>query len=169
MRLELTYVEDNFRRSVLCKDADLKAGEIAMVKGLADPKYGTGDFAVALDGETYEVVNCEDKVEEMFVMIAPDGHRHKKEDMWNSGDYADIPMGEAVRAYIVHKGMVLDIEAALIEDEISGIVAGDMLGVKAADKKWAKATVAEGVGKFAKVLKKYKDGKIDMVRILVTR
>ena len=58
MRLELTYVEDNFRRSVLCKDADLKAGEIAMVKGLADPKYGTGDFAVALDGETYEVVNC---------------------------------------------------------------------------------------------------------------
>ena len=39
----------------------------------------------------------------------------------------------------------------------------------AADKKWAKATVAEGVGKFAKVLKKYKDGKIDMVRILVTR
>ena len=83
MRLELTYVDDKFRRSVLCKDADLKAGEIAMVKGLADPKYGTGDFAVALDGETYEVVNCEDKAEEMFVMIAPDGHRHKKEDMWN--------------------------------------------------------------------------------------
>ena len=79
MRLELTYVDDKFRRSVLCKDADLKAGEIAMVKGLAAPVYGKGDFAVALDGETYEVVNCEDKADEMFVMIAPDGHRHKKE------------------------------------------------------------------------------------------
>ena len=166
MRLELTYVEDNFRRSVLCKDADLKAGEIAMVKGLADPKYGTGDFAVVLDGETYEVVNCEDKAEEMFVIIAPDGHRHKKEDMWNHGDYADTPMGEAVRGYIVHKGMVVDVEAAVIDGEVA---VGDMLGVKAADKKWAKATVADAVGKFAKVLKKYKDGKIDMVRILVTR
>ena len=166
MRLELTYVEDNFRRSVLCKDADLKAGEIAMIKGLADPKYGTGDFAVVLDGETYEVVNNEDKADEMFVVVAPDGHRHKKEDMWNHGDYADTPMGEAVRGYIVHKGMVLDVEAAVIDGEVA---VGDMLGVKAADKKWAKATVADAVGKFAKVLKKYKDGKIDMVRILITR
>ena len=168
MRLELTYVDDKFRRSVLCKDADLKAGEIAMVKGLADPKYGTGDFAVALDGETYEVVNCEDKADEMFVVIAPDGHRHKKEDMWNHGDYADTPMGEAVRGYIVHKGMVLDVEAAVIDGEISALNVGDMLGVKAADKKWAKEAAA-APGKFAKVLKKYKDGKIDMVRILVTR
>ena len=165
MRLELTYVEDNFRRSVLCKDADLKAGEIAMVKGLAAPKYGTGDFAVALDGETYEVVKNEDKADEMFVVVAPDGHRHKKEDMWNSGDYADTPMGEAVRGYIVHKGMVLDVEAKVIDGAVE---VGDMLGVKAADKKWAKEAAA-APGKFAKVLKKYKDGKIDMVRILVTR
>ena len=166
MRLELTYVDDKFRRSVLCKDADLKAGEIAMIKGLADPKYGTGDFAVVLDGETYEVVNCADEADEMFVVVAPDGHRHKKEDMWNSGDYADTPMGEAVRGYILHAGMVLDVEAAVIDGAVE---VGDMLGVKAADKKWAKATVADAVGKFAKVLKKYKDGKIDMVRILVTR
>ena len=165
MRLELTYVEDNFRRSVLCKDADLKAGEIAMVKGLAAPKYGTGDFAVALDGETYEVVKNEDKADEMFVVVAPDGHRHKKEDMWNHGDYADTPMGEAVRGYIVHKGMVLDVEAKVIDGAVE---VGDMLGVKAADKKWAKEAAA-APGKFAKVLKKYKDGKIDMVRILVTR
>ena len=165
MRLELTYVEDNFRRSVLCKDADLKAGEIAMVKGLADPKYGTGDYAVALDGETYEVVNCEDKAEEMFVMIAPDGHRHKKEDMWNHGDYADTPMGEAVRGYIVHKGMVLDVEAAVIDGEVN---VGDILGVKAGDKKLAKEAAA-APGKFAKVLKKYKVDKIDMVRIVVTK
>ena len=166
MRLELTYVDDKFRRSVLCKDADLKAGEIAMVKGLADPKYNTGEFAIALDGETYEVVNCADEADEMFVVVAPDGHRHKKEDMWNSGDYADTPMGEAVRSYILHVGMVVDVEAAVIDGEVA---VGDMLGVKAADKKWAKATVADAVGKFAKVLKKYKDGKIDMVRILVTR
>ena len=165
MRLELTYVEDNFRRSVLCKDADLKAGEIAMVKGLADPKYGTGDFAVVLDGETYEVVNCEDKAEEMFVIIAPDGHRHKKEDMWNHGDYADTPMGEAVRGYIVHKGMVVDVEAAVIDGEVA---VGDILGVKAGDKKLAKEAAA-APGKFAKVLKKYKVDKIDMVRIMVTR
>ena len=165
MRLELTYVEDNFRRSVLCKDADLKAGEIAMVKGLADPKYGTGDFAVVLDGETYEVVNCEDKAEEMFVIIAPDGHRHKKEDMWNHGDYADTPMGEAVRGYIVHKGMVVDVEAAVIDGEVA---VGDILGVKAGAKKLAKEAAA-APGKFAKVLKKYKVDKIDMVRIMVTR
>ena len=165
MRLELTYVEDNFRRSVLCKDADLKAGEIAMVKGLADPKYGTGDFAVVLDGETYEVVNCEDKAEEMFVIIAPDGHRHKKEDMWNHGDYADTPMGEAVRGYIVHKGMVVDVEAAVIDGEVA---VGDILGVKAGDKKLAKEAAA-APGKFAKVLKKYKVDKIDMVRIMITR
>ena len=168
MRLELTYVDDKFRRSVLCKDADLKAGEIAMVKGLADPKYNTGEFAVVLDGETYEVINCADKADEMFVVVAPDGHRHKKEDMWNSGDYADTPMGEAVRGYIIHKGMVLDVEAAVIDGEISALNVGDMLGVKAADKKWAKEAAA-APGKFAKVLKKYKDGKIDMVRILVTR
>ena len=168
MRLELTYVDDKFRRSVLCKDADLKAGEIAMVKGLAAPKYGTGDFAVALDGETYEVVNNEDKADEMFVVVAPDGHRHKKEDMWNSGDYADTPMGEAVRSYILHAGMVLDVEAAVIDGEISALNVGDMLGVKAGDKKWAK-DAGTTAGKFAKVLKKYKDGKIDMVRILVTR
>ena len=165
MRLELTYVEDNFRRSVLCKDADLKAGEIAMVKGLADPKYGTGDFAVALDGETYEVVNCEDKADEMFVMIAPDGHRHKKEDMWNHGDYADTPMGEAVRAYILHAGMVVDVEVAVIDGTVN---VGDKLCVKAAKKQWAKAAGTEATVR-AKVLKKYKDGKIDMVRILVTR
>ena len=165
MRYELTYVQDVYRRSVLCKDADLKAGEIAMVKGLADPKYGTGDFAVVLDGETYEVVNCEDKAEEMFVIIAPDGHRHKKEDMWNHGDYADTPMGEAVRGYIVHKGMVVDVEAAVIDGEVA---VGDILGVKAGDKKLAKAAAA-APGKFAKVLKKYKVDKIDMVRILVTR
>ena len=165
MRLELTYVDDKFRRSVLCKDADLKAGEIAMVKGLAAPKYGTGDFAVALDGETYEVVNCEDKAEEMFVVVAPDGHRHKKEDMWNSGDYADTPMGEAVRAYILHAGMVVDVEASIIDGDVA---VGDVLGVKAGDKKWAKdAGVTAGV--FAKVLKKYKEDKIDMVRIMVTR
>lgn len=165
MRLELTYVEDNFRRSVLCKDADLKAGEIAMVKGLADPKYNTGDFAVALDGETYEVVNNEDKAEEMFVVIAPDGHRHKKEDMWNHGDYADTPMGEAVRSYILHAGMVVDVEAAVISEEV---IVGDKLCVKAGEKKWAKAAGTEATVR-AKVLKKYKDGKIDMVRILVTR
>ena len=166
MLLELTYVDDKFRRSVLCKDADLKAGEIAMVKGLADPKYGTGDFAVVLDGETYEVVNCEDKAEEMFVVVAPDGHRHKKEDMWNSGDYADTPMGEAVRSYILHVGMVLDIEvAAAIDGEVA---VGDTLGVKAGDKKWAKDAGATA-GKFAKVLKKYKIDKKDMVRIVVTR
>ena len=165
MRLELTYVEDNFRRSVLCKDADLKAGEIAMVKGLADHKYGTGDFAVALDGETYEVVNNENKADEMFVVVAPDGHRHKKEDMWNSGDYADTPMGEAVRGYIVHKGMVVDVEAAVIDGEVA---VGDILGVKAGDKKLAKEAAA-APGKFAKVLKKYKVDKIDMVRIMVTR
>ena len=168
MRLELTYVDDKFRRSVLCKDADLKAGEIAMVKGLADPKYNTGEFAVVLDGETYEVVNNEDKADEMFVVVAPDGHRHKKEDMWNHGDYADTPMGEAVRSYILHAGMVVDVEAAVIDGEISALNVGDMLGVKAADKKWAKEAAA-APGKFAKVLKKYKDGKIDMVRILVTR
>ena len=168
MRLELTYVDDKFRRSVLCKDADLKAGEIAMVKGLADPKYNTGEFAVVLDGETYEVVNNEDKADEMFVVVAPDGHRHKKEDMWNHGDYADTPANEAVRGYIVHKGMVLDVEAAVIDGEISALNVGDMLGVKAGDKKWAK-DAGTTAGKFAKVLKKYKDGKIDMVRILVTR
>lgn len=165
MRLELTYVEDNFRRSVLCKDADLKAGEIAMVKGLADPKYGTGDFAVALDGETYEVVNNEDKAEEMFVVIAPDGHRHKKEDMWNHGDYADTPMGEAVRSYILHAGMVVDVEASIIDGTAN---VGDKLCVKATKKKWVKAAGTEATVR-AKVLKKYKDGKIDMVRILVTR
>ena len=165
MRLELTYVDDKFRRSVLCKDADLKAGEIAMVKGLADPKYGTGDFAVALDGETYEVVNCADEADEMFVVVAPDGHRHKKEDMWNSGDYADTPMGEAVRAYILHVGMVLDVEAAVIDGALN---VGDKLCVKAGDKKWAKAAGSEATVR-AKVIKKYKDGKIDMVRILVTR
>ena len=168
MRLELTYVQDVYRRSVLCKDADLKAGEIAMIKGLADPKYGTGDYAVDLGGETYEVVNCEDKADEAFVVIAPDGHRHKKEDMWNSGDYADTPMGEAVRSYILHAGMVLDVEAAVIDGEISALNVGDMLGVKAGDKKWAKDAGATA-GKFAKVLKKYKEDKIDMVRILVTR
>ena len=166
MRLELTYVEDNFRRSVLCKDADLKAGEIAMVKGLADPKYNTGDFAVALDGETYEVVDNQDKAEEMFVVVAPDGHRHKKEDMWNHGDYADTPMGEAVRAYILHVGMVLDVEvAAAIDGEVA---VGDILGVKAGEKKLAKDAGATA-GKFAKVLKKYKEDKIDMVRIVITR
>ena len=165
MRLELTYVDDKFRRSVLCKDADLKAGEIAMIKGLADAKYGTGDFAVALDGETYEVVNCADEADEMFVVVAPDGHRHKKEDMWNSGDYADTPMGEAVRAYILHVGMVLDVEAAVID---SAVNVGDKLCVKATKKKWVKAAGTEATIR-AKVLKKYKDGKIDMVRILVTR
>lgn len=165
MRLELTYVEDNFRRSVLCKDADLKAGEIAMVKGLADPKYNTGDFAVALDGETYEVVNNEDKAEEMFVVIAPYGHRHKKEDMWNHGDYADTPMGEAVRSYILHAGMVVDVEAAVISEEV---IVGDKLCVKAGEKKWAKAAGTEATVR-AKVIKKYKEDKIDMVRILVTR
>ena len=165
MRLELTYVDDKFRRSVLCKDADLKAGEIAMVKGLADPKYGTGDFAVALDGETYEVVNCEDKADERFVMIAPDGHRHKKEDMWNHGDYADTPMGEAVRSYILHAGMVVDVEASIIDGAAN---VGDKLCVKATKKKWVKAAGTEATIR-AKVLKKYKDGKIDMVRILVTR
>ena len=165
MRLELTYVDDKFRRSVLCKDADLKAGEIAMVKGLADPKYGTGDFAVALDGETYEVVNNEDKADEMFVVVAPDGHRHKKEDMWNSGDYADTPMGEAVRSYILHAGMVIDFEASIIDGTAN---VGDKLCVKATKKKWVKAAGTEATIR-AKVLKKYKDGKIDMVRILVTR
>lgn len=165
MRLELTYVEDNFRRSVLCKDADLKAGEIAMVKGLADPKYNTGEFAVALDGETYEVVNCEDKADEMFVMIAPDGHRHKKEDMWNHGDYADTPMGEAVRSYILHAGMVVDVEASVIYGTAN---VGDNLCVKATKKKWVKAAGTEKTVR-AKVLKKYQDGKIDMVRILITR
>ena len=165
MRYELTYVQDNFRRSVLCKDADLKAGEIAMVKGLADPKYGTGDFAVALDGETYEVVNCEDKADEMFVVIAPDGHRHKKEDMWNHGDYADTPMGEAVRSYILHAGMVVDVEASIIDGAVN---VGDKLCVKATKKKWVKAAGTEATIR-AKVLKKYKDGKIDMIRILVTR
>ena len=165
MRLELTYVDDKFRRSVLCKDADLKAGEIAMIKGLADPKYGTGDYAVDLGGETYEVVNCEDKADEMFVVIAPDGHRHKKEDMWNHGDYADTPMGEAVRSYILHAGMVLDVEASMIDGTAN---VGDKLCVKATKKKWVKAAGTEATIR-AKVLKKYKDGKIDMVRILVTR
>ena len=165
MRLELTYVDDKFRRSVLCKDADLKAGEIAMVKGLADPKHGVGDFAVALDGETYEVVNCADEADEMFVVVAPDGHRHKKEDMWNSGDYADTPMGEAVRSYILHAGMVVDVEAAVISEEVA---VADKLCVKAGDKKWAKAAGSEATVR-AKVIKKYKDGKIVMVRILVTR
>ena len=161
MRLELTYVEDNFRRSVLCKDAELKAGQIVMVKGLAEAKYGT----IALDGETYEVVNCEDKADEMFVVIAPDGHRHKKEDMWNHGDYADTPMGEAVRAYILHAGMVLDVEATVIDGAAN---VGDKLCVKATKKKWVKAAGTEATIR-AKVLKKYKDGKIDMVRIMVTR
>ena len=165
MRLELTYVEDNFRRSVLCKDADLKAGEIAMVKGLADPKYNTGEFAVVLDGETYEVVNNEDKADEMFVVVAPDGHRHKKEDMWNHGDYADTPMGEAVRSYILHAGMVVDVEAAVISEEV---IVGDKLCVKAGEKKWAKAAGTEATVR-AKVIKKYKVDKIDMVRIVVTR
>ena len=168
MRYELTYVQDNFRRSVLCKDADLKAGEIAMIKGLADPKYNTGDYAVTLDGETYEVVNCADKADEAFVVIAPDGHRHKKEDMWNHGDYADTPMGEAVRSYILHVGMVLDIEAALIEDEISTVNVKDKLYVKADDKKWTKSASTNATVR-AKVLKKYKEDKIDMVRIMVTR
>ena len=165
MRYELTYVQDNFRRSVLCKDADLKAGEIAMIKGLADPKYGTGDYAVDLGGETYEVVNCEDKADEAFVVIAPDGHRHKKEDMWNHGDYADTPMGEAVRSYILHAGMVLDVEASMIDGTAN---VGDKLCVKATKKKWVKAAGTEATIR-AKVLKKYKDGKIDMVRIMVTR
>ena len=165
MRYELTYVQDVYRRSVLCKDADLKAGEVAMIKGLADPKYGTGDFAVVLDGETYEVVNCEDKAEEAFVVIAPDGHRHKKEDMWNHGDYADTPMGEAVRSYILHAGMVVDVEATVIDGAAN---VGDKLCVKATKKKWVKAAGTEATVR-AKVLKKYKDGKIDMVRILVTR
>ena len=159
MRLELTYVDDKFRRSVLCKDADLKAGEIAMIKGLADPKYGTGDYAVDLGGETYEVVNCEDKADEAFVVIAPDGHRHKKEDMWNSGNYADTPMGEAVRAYILHSGMVVDVEASIIEGSAN---VGDKLCVKAGKKKWVKAAGTEATIRA-------KDGKIDMVRILVTR
>lgn len=165
MRLELTYVDDKFRRSVLCKDADLKAGEIAMVKGLADPKYNTGEFAVVLDGETYEVVNNEDKADEMFVVVAPDGHRHKKEDMWNHGDYADTPMGEAVRSYILHAGMVVDVEAAVISEEV---IVGDKLCVKAGEKKWAKAAGTEATVR-AKVIKKYKVDKIDMVRILITR
>ena len=136
-----------------------------MIKGLADAKYGTGDYAVDLGGETYEVVNCEDKADEAFVVIAPDGHRHKKEDMWNHGDYADTPMGEAVRAYILHAGMVVDVEASIIDGTAN---VGDKLCVKATKKKWVKAAGTEATIR-AKVLKKYKDGKIDMVRILVTR
>ena len=128
-------------------------------------ELGVADFGALVRKETYEVVNCEDKAEEMFVMIAPDGHRHKKEDMWNHGDYADTPMGEAVRSYILHAGMVVDVEASVIDGTAN---VGDKLCVKATKKKWVKAAGTEATIR-AKVLKKYKDGKIDMVRILVTR
>ena len=132
-------------------------------------KYHDGIIccSACLGGEVCQAIinNQIDKAEEMFVVVAPDGHRHKKEDMWNHGDYADTPMGEAVRAYILHAGMVVDVEASIIDGTAN---VGDKLCVKATKKKWVKAAGTEATVR-AKVLKKYKDGKIDMVRILVTR
>ena len=66
---------------------------------------------------------------------------YEKETSYNFGDYANTPIGEAVRIYFLHKGMVVDIEKTLIDGTVAK---GDQLTVKAGSHNLKKYTAPTG-------------------------
>lgn len=137
----LNYVDDNFAKSIICEDEALKNGEVVLVKGLADNTLAKVSDIEA-EGECYEVTDLEDDANKILAMVASDGHRYEKRDMWNHGDYPDTEAGNPVRGYFLHKGMVVTIEKTLIDETVA---VGDQLTVKASSHNLKKYT-APGVG-----------------------
>ncbi len=163
----LNYVEDNFAKSIICEDEALKNGEVVLVKGLADNTLAKVSD-IGAEGECYEVTDLEDDANKILAMVASDGHRYEKRDMWNHGDYPDTEAGNPVRGYFLHKGMVVTIEKTLVDETVA---VGDQLTVKASShnlKKYTAPTTGETgakriVGEVVEVLTV--QGR-DMVKIL---
>ena len=156
----LNYVEDNFTKSIICADEVLKNGEVVLVKGLADNTLAhISDLGA--EGECYKVEDLEDVEYGILAMVASDGHRYDKNDMWNHGDYPDTKAGDPVRGYFLHKGMVVTIEKSLVDGEVAK---GSLLSPKATSHN-LKLHEAEKmvVGEVVEVLKE--QGR-DMVKIL---
>lgn len=165
MYLILNYVEDNFARTII-SDQDMKAGEVAMIEGLADNTLAIR-AGVPVVGEAYKAVVNADSADDLFVLVAPDGHRYDQKDMWNKGELEDIVAGEAVRGYIVHKGMVVSVEETVL-DGGAGLVVGDKLCAKVGERKLTKSAGTED-SIMGKVIERYElDGR-KMVKILIVK
>lgn len=123
----LNYVEDNFAKSIICEDAVLKNGEVVLVKGLADNTLAKISD-IGAEGECYKVENLADVEYGILAMVASNGHRYDEKDMWNHGDYPDTKVGDPVRGYFLHKGMVVTIEKSLVDGEVTK---GSVLSPKA--------------------------------------
>lgn len=123
----LNYVDDNFAKSIICEDEVLKNGEVVLVKGLADNTLAKISD-IGAEGECYKVEDLTDVEYGILAMVASDGHRYDKNDMWNHGDYPDTEAGTPIRGYFLHKGMVVTIEKSLVDGEVAK---GSLLSPKA--------------------------------------
>ena len=102
MYIRLDHVDDRLAYSVIA-DAEVEAGGVVQIAGLADAKYG--------QGEAFKGVACEDKEKVRVAVVAPDNHRYEE----NHGDIASIEEGKAFRAYVVANGQEITVEKAVIE------------------------------------------------------
>lgn len=102
MYIRLDHVDDRLAYSVIA-DAEVEAGGVVQIEGLADAKYG--------QGEAFKGVACEDKAKVRVVLVAPDNHRYEE----NHGDIAVIEAGEAFRGYVIANGQEVTVEKAVID------------------------------------------------------
>lgn len=155
MFIRLDNVDDRNAYSMICQD-DLEAGQIVMVKGLADAALAV-QAGVALDGEIFEGIEAVAEQGQRYVLVAPDNHRYEQAVDYNTGDIATIEAGEAFRGYVIRNAQEVTVEKAVIDGELA---VGDKVTVKG-----YKLAAGEGlvVGKVLWVGKLY--GK-DMVKIM---
>lgn len=148
MRIRLDEVLDRNAISCVCAD-DVEQGQILKIEGLAE---------IALAGECYQVAKAENDKEELFVVVAHDGHCYSDEE-YNFADKATIKAGEPFRAYILEGFQVVT-----VEKEVAPVAKGNKVGADA-EGKWA--VVSEGV--VGKVLAEVKLADRDAVQILIVR
>lgn len=125
--------------SCACSET-VKNGEVLMLKGLAPASLTTVN-GIALEGETYELVDNVDDANEIFVIAAFGAHRYKNEQNYDFGDFDDVS-GKPFRGYILRRGMEFDVEEAVLEAG-SELAVGDKLAVKASTHKLAKSEGTE--------------------------
>lgn len=114
--------------------AECENGALVLLGGYADKKIG----GVDISGEALEGKTLTDAVGDQYAVIAPDVTADQRYSLHGkTDDDLTVPKGEITRAYIVHSGLVLQIEKGLIHETVN---VGDLLAPHPSSQKYVKHT-----------------------------
>lgn len=142
-------------------DTQVDNGGLVKIDGMATKAIA----GVDVSGEAFKGAVLTDAVGDLFAVVAPDVTEDQRyTTVGKVEDDMVVPAGEASRAYLTHKGLVLTIEKGCVEG--TAVAKGDLLAPKAGTNHYEKYVTSTHKNAVAQVLSVGKYRGRDVIEIV---